>query len=117
MRYSQGENPMAIANYGIAVDRRGSKDVTDFFNVVAFGKAADFAEKYLHKGMKILVSGRLQSGSYTNKDGIKINTVDIIAESQEFCESKKDPLSNVGMPVEEIPDDLDAELPFAPPTR
>ena len=91
VRYSQGENPTAVARYSLAVDRRFSKNEensTDFINIVAFGKAGEFAEKYLHKGTKVLVTGRIQTGSYTNKDGQKVYTTDVVAEDQEFCESK-----------------------------
>jgi len=92
VRYSQGTPPMAIAKYSIAVNRDFKKDgeqQADFFNVVAFGKAGEFAEKYFKKGMQVLITGRLQTGSY-DKDGVKHYTTDIIAEKQEFCESKKD---------------------------
>lgn len=91
IRYSQGANPMAIARYSLAVDRRFAKNgenETDFINIVAFGKSAEFAEKYMHKGMKMLVTGRLQTSSYTNKDGQKINTTEVVVDDQEFCESK-----------------------------
>ena len=92
VRYSQGETPMAIARYSLAVDRRGrnSQDgqTADFINCVAFGRQGEFAEKYLHKGTKMLVEGRLQTGSYTNKDGVKVYTTDVIVENQEFAESK-----------------------------
>ena len=91
VRYSQGENSMAIARYSLAVDRRfnrGDENNTDFINIVAFGKAGEFAEKYLHKGTKVLVTGRIQTGSYTNKDGQKVYTTDVVAEDQEFAESK-----------------------------
>ncbi|MBQ3037148.1 MAG: single-stranded DNA-binding protein [Lachnospiraceae bacterium] len=91
VRYSQGENSMAIARYSLAVDRRynrGEENNTDFINIVAFGKAGEFAEKYLHKGTKVLVTGRIQTGSYTNKDGQKVYTTDVVAEDQEFAESK-----------------------------
>jgi len=91
VRYSQGENSMAIARYTLAVDRRfnrGDENNTDFINIVAFGKAGEFAEKYLHKGTKVLVTGRIQTGSYTNKDGQKVYTTDVVAEDQEFAESK-----------------------------
>ena len=90
VRYSQGENPTAVARYSLAVDRRFSKNEensTDFINIVAFGKAGEFAEKYLHKGTKVLVTGRIQTGSYTNKEGQKVYTTDVVAEDQEFCES------------------------------
>lgn len=91
VRYSQGENTTAIARYTLAVDRRfnrGEENNTDFINIVAFGKSGEFAEKYLHKGTKVLVTGRIQTGSYTNKDGQKVYTTDIVAEDQEFTESK-----------------------------
>lgn len=78
-----------ISRYSLAVDRKYSKDnETDFLNCVCFGKTAEFAEKYLHKGMKIIVVGRIQTGSYTNKDGQKVYTTDIVVEEHEFCESK-----------------------------
>lgn len=82
---------MTLARYSLAVDRRFKRDgeaAADFFNCVTFGKSAEFAEKYFRKGTKVLVTGRLQTGSYTNKDGQKVNTVDIIVEDQEFAESK-----------------------------
>lgn len=84
----QGEN--AVAKYTLAVDRKYAKgdEKTDFISIVAFSKGAEFAEKYLKKGMKIAVTGRIQTGSYTNKDGQKVYTTDIIADTQEFCESK-----------------------------
>ena len=91
VRYSQGENSTAVARYTLAVDRRFSKNEensTDFINIVAFGKAGEFAEKYLKKGTKVLVTGRIQTGSYTNKEGQKVYTTDVVAEDQEFCESK-----------------------------
>lgn len=91
-RYTQGENAMCVARYTLAVDRRGKKDAeqsADFLNIVAFGKAGEFAEKYFRKGMKVVVTGRIQTGSYTNKDGQKVYTTDIVAEDQEFAESKK----------------------------
>ena len=95
VRYSQGDNAMAIARYSLAVDRRGSKkdsgsneQTADFINIVAFGKSGEFAEKYLHKGMKICVSGRIQTGSYTNKEGQKVYTTEVVVDDQEFCESK-----------------------------
>jgi single-strand DNA-binding protein len=91
VRYSQGDNPTAVAKYSLAVDRRFSRNDennTDFINIVAFGKAGEFAEKYLHKGTKVLVTGRIQTGSYTNKEGQKVYTTDVVAEDQEFAESK-----------------------------
>ena len=92
VHYTQGENPTAIARYTLAVDRRVKKEgeqSADFIGVVAFGRAAEFIEKYCHKGVKLLVTGRIQTGSYTNRDGNKVYTTDVIAEEQEFCESKK----------------------------
>lgn len=91
VRYSQGDNSTCIARYTLAVDRRKAPDGTqsaDFIPCVAFGKAGEFAEKYLKKGMRICISGRIQTGSYTNKDGVKIYTTDVIIEEQEFAESK-----------------------------
>lgn len=92
IRYSQsGENQFAIARYSVAVDRKYKRDgepTADFINCIAFGKQGEFAEKYLHKGVKILVEGRIQTGSYTNKDGQKVYTTDIYVESTEFAESK-----------------------------
>ena len=91
VRYSAGENPLAIARYTLAVDRRFRRDgeqSADFISCVAFGKAAEFAEKYFHQGIRITVSGRIQTGSYTNKDGQKVYTTDVVAEDQEFAESK-----------------------------
>lgn len=90
VRFSQGENALCIARYRLAVNRRFKRDgepEADFINCVAFGKQGEFAEKYLHKGMKIAVSGRIQTGSY-EKDGVKHYTTDIVAEEHEFCESK-----------------------------
>lgn len=91
IRYTQGERQMAIARFTLATPRRFKRDNEpdcDFINCIAFGKAGEFAEKYLHKGMKIAVTGRIQTGSYTNKDGQKVYTTDVIVEEQEFCESK-----------------------------
>ena len=91
VRYSQGENSMAIARYTLAVDRRrkteGGQDA-DFIPCVALGKNGEFAEKYLHKGTKIAVEGRIQTGSYQNKEGQTVYTTDVLVESQEFAESK-----------------------------
>ena len=90
VRYSQGDNPTCIARYTLASDRKYSKGddkQTDFINCVAFGKTGEFAEKYLKKGTKILVVGRIQTGSY-EKDGKKYYTTDVVVEEHEFCESK-----------------------------
>ena len=94
VRYTQGESSTAIARYTLAVDRRFARrdqqdaQTADFIGIVAFGKAGEFAEKYLKKGTKIIVTGRIQTGSYTNKDGQKVYTTDVIVEDQEFAESK-----------------------------
>lgn len=89
VRYSQGENAMCIARYNLAVDRRGKDKEADFISCVAFGKTGEFAEKYLKKGMKILISGRIQTGNYTDKEsGKKVYTTDVVVEEHEFCESK-----------------------------
>ncbi|MCD8332865.1 MAG: single-stranded DNA-binding protein, partial [Clostridiales bacterium] len=91
VRYTQGENPTAVARYSLAVDRRFKRDggiTTDFFSIVAFGNRADFSEKYLRKGMKILITGRAQSGYYDNKDGVKTPFFEVVVEEQEFAESK-----------------------------
>ena len=94
VRYSQAAEPMAIARYSLAVDRRRSRNndpneqTADFINCVAFGRAGEFAEKYLKKGTKMLITGRIQTGSYTNKDGVKVYTTEVVVEEQEFAESK-----------------------------
>lgn len=90
VRYVQGENPMAVARYTLAIDRRvnAQEQSADFVNIVAFGKSGEFAEKYFRKGMKVLVTGRIQTGSYTNRDGQKVYTTDVVVEDQEFAESK-----------------------------
>ena len=93
VRQSQGAEPVTIARYTLAVDRRQKKQEgqqADFISCVAFGKAGEFAEKYLHKGTKICVSGRIQTGSYTRQDGTKAYTTDVVIEEQEFAESKAD---------------------------
>ena len=92
VRYSAGENSTAVARYTLAVDRRFRRDgdsaTADFIGCVAFGKSAEFAERYLHKGTKIVATGRIQTGSYVNKDGVKVYTTDVVVEDQEFAESK-----------------------------
>ena len=94
VRYSQGERAMAIARYTLAVDRRGRRggnddsQTADFIPCVAFDRAGEFAEKYFHQGTKIVVTGRIQTGSYTNRDGQKVYTTEVIVEDQEFAESK-----------------------------
>ena len=90
-RVSQGDNPTYITRYTLAVDRKFKRDgeqSADFINCVAFGKSAEFAEKYFRQGMRVLVSGRIQTGSYVNKDGQKVYTTDVIVEDQEFADSK-----------------------------
>jgi single-strand DNA-binding protein len=124
VRYSQGSEPTAIARYSLAVDRKfkreGEQDA-DFINCVAFGKNGEFAEKYLHKGTKIAITGRIQTGSYTNKDNVKVYTTDVVVEEQEFCEKKEQasneapapaPSSNDGSDFMSIPEGLVDELPF-----
>lgn len=123
VRYSQGENAMAIARYTMAVDRKFKRDGeqnADFINCIAFGKNGEFAEKYLHKGIKIAIEGRWQSGSYTNRDGQKVYTNDCVVESCEFAESKN--ASQSERPQQQtnnsdgewmsIPDGIDTDLPF-----
>lgn len=94
VRYTQTAEPMAIARYTLAVDRRyqrnnaGDEQTADFISCVAFGKAGEFVEKYLRKGIKITISGRIQTGSYTNKEGQKVYTTEVVVEEQEFAESK-----------------------------
>ena len=120
VRYSQGQTSTAIARYSMAVDRKfkrqGEADA-DFLNCVAIGKSGEFAEKYLRKGMKIAVVGRIQTGSYVNKDGQKVYTTDIVVEEHEFCESKGTTSAQPAAPKSSdgfmnIPDGLDEELPF-----
>ncbi len=121
IRYSQGENSMAIARYTLAVNRRFKKDEevnADFINCVAFSKNGEFAEKYLRQGIKIAVEGHWQTGSYTNKDGQKVYTNNCVVDSQEFCESKNSNQQNNPAPISNddgfmnIPDGIDDELPF-----
>lgn len=128
VRYTQNENSTAVARYSLAVDRRfkreGEQDA-DFIGCVAFGRAAEFAEKWLHKGSKIVVTGRIQTGSYTNKDGQKVYTTDVVIEEQEFAESKaasegngggysgsRSNNSSSGDGFMDVPDGIDEELPF-----
>lgn len=96
IRYSQnGDKQMAVARYTLAVDRKGRRDGNqqnaDFISCVAFDKCAEFAEKYLRKGVKIAITGRIQTGSYTNRDGVRTYTTDVVVEENEFCESKNSP--------------------------
>lgn len=124
-RYTSGENSMCIARYTLAVDRRFKRDgdqSADFIPCVAFGKAGEFAEKYIKKGTKIAVSGRIQTGSYTNKDGVKVYTTEVVVEEQEFAESKSGNSGSDRKQTEakkddmdgfmNIPDGIDDELPF-----
>ena len=122
VRYSQGDSATAVARYTVAVDRRFKRDnepTADFIPCVVFGRSAEFAEKYFRQGMRISVSGRIQTGSYTNKDGVRVYTTDIVVEEQEFAESKKS--QGYGMNEEgsagdgfmNVPDGIDEELPFS----
>ena len=138
VRYSQGENSTAIARYTLAVDRRfrrikDGEQTADFIGCVAFGRSAEFAEKYFRQGLKVVVTGRIQTGSYTNKDGQKVYTTDVVVEEQEFAESKASsdsyaashprteaaPAPSMPSPSAasadgfmNIPDGIDEELPF-----
>ena len=144
VRYSSGENPQAVARYTLAVDRRfrrqNDDQTADFISCVAFGRQGEFAEKYLHQGTKIVVSGRLQTGSYTKNDGTRVYTTDVVIEEQDFAESKSVSSENAasyqppqGAPAPapaqasggsgsapaadpngfmNIPDGIDEELPF-----
>ena len=132
VRYSQGDSATAVARYTLAVDRRFNRNnddqTADFIGCVAFGRSGEFAEKYLHKGTKVVVTGRIQTGSYTNKDGVKVYTTDVVVEDQEFAESKNSAGNNdggfvpAGRPAPapmaagdgfmNSPDGIDEELPF-----
>lgn len=136
VRYSAGDNSMAIARYSLAVDRRGRRNggneeqTADFINIVAFGRDGEFAEKYLRKGNRILVEGRIQTGSYTNKDGQRVYTTEVVVERHEFVESRNSsgnsdfandsfapaaggrPQTEVSDGFMNIPDGIDEELPF-----
>ena len=134
VRYTQGNEPMAVARYTLAVNRRTRKEdgsqEADFINIVAFRKAGEFAEKYFRQGLKVIVTGRIQTGSYTNKEGQKIYTTDVVVEDQEFAESKAvsdanagsfrqaapspapAPAADAGDGFMNIPDGIDEELPF-----
>lgn len=102
----EGENP--IAKFTLAVDRRFKKGEADFINCVAFGKTAEFAQKYFKQGSRAIVNGRIQTGSYTNKDGLKVHTTDVVVENMEFGESKKTDIDG----FMQIPSDIADELPF-----
>lgn len=123
VRITAGENPMQIARYTLAVDRRFKKDgdQADFIRCVAFGKAAEFAEKYMYKGKKYCIAGRIQTGSYTDREtGKKVYTTDIVVEEQEFVEPKGDSRqqgdsqqgSDIGDGFMSIPDGVDEDLPW-----
>lgn len=121
VRYSQGGDNMAIARISLAVDKkfkRNGEQTSDFINCIAFGKTAEVIEKYVVKGTKIAVVGHLQTGSYTNKDGQKVYTTDVVIDELEFCESKSNQTQNNAPKNAEdqgfmnIPDGLDDELPF-----
>ena len=136
IRYSSGDTQTAVARYTLAVDRRfkrqGDDQTADFISCVVFGKGAEFAENYLHQGIKIGVTGRIQTGSYTNKDGQKVYTTDVVVEEQEFVESKAaqaaamptggyqqaaaparpEPAQAAGDGFMNIPDAIEEELPF-----
>ena len=108
VRYSQGDNATAVARYTLAVNRKFKKDgdpTADFISCVVFGRSAEFTEKYFRKGMQVAISGRIQTGSYTNKDGQKVYTTDVVVEEQEFAESSSDDFMN-------IPAGIDEEVPF-----
>ena len=121
VRYSQGDNATAVARYTLAIDRKYNREEqsADFINCVAFGKAAEFAEKYFRKGIRIAITGRIQTGSYTNRDGQRVYTTDVVIEEQEFAESKNASTDNpTPYPTTgsdgfmNIPDGIDEELPF-----
>ena len=123
IRWSQGDNSTCIARYTVAVDRKIKRDGeanADFISCIAFGKSGEFAEKYLHKGTKVVITGRIQTGSYTNKDGNKVYTTDVVVEEQEFAESKAAASGNQGSQSQKtsgagfmnVPAGMDEELPF-----
>lgn len=127
VRYSQGENASAVARFSLAVDRRmarNGENNTDFINCVAFGKTAEFLERFGRKGTKFVIEGRIQTGSYTNKDGQKVYTTDVVCEQVEFAESKGASEGGASAPADRpspsgavdgfmnIPDGIDEELPF-----
>lgn len=131
IRYSQGESSTAIARFSLAVDRRFRRDndeqTADFINCVAFGRTAEFLERFGRKGTKFVLEGRIQTGSYTNKDGQRVYTTDVVAENVEFAESKNNSLAGndfggapsapspsgaAGDGFMNIPEGIDEELPF-----
>ena len=121
VRYTSGDNPMCIARYTLAVDRRYKKEgqpTADFLNCVALAKNGEFAEKYFHKGMKIAIMGSIQTGSYTNREGQKVYTTEILVDRQEFADGKPTSQPEQSQPQSkpqdfmDIPDGMDSELPF-----
>lgn len=123
VKYTAGDNPTAVAKYQLAVNRnyaREGQPNADFIRCVTFGRNAEFTEKYMHKGTKIVIAGRIQTGSYTNQEGQKVYTTDIVVEEQEFAESKKANQQSGSRPQPSnsddgfmnIPDGIDEELPF-----
>lgn len=120
VRYSNTQNgeQMCIARYTLAVDRKGKDAGADFITCVAFGKNGEFAEKYVKKGIKYGIAGRIQTGSYTNKEGKKVYTTDVVVEEHEFCESKSSdntqpaPKQSTDEGFMKIPEGIEADLPF-----
>jgi len=131
VRYSQGDNPLAIARYTLAVDRRFKRDnepTADFIPCTVFGRSAEFAEKYFKQGMRVAISGRIQTGSYTNREGAKVYTTEVVVEDQEFAQNRDENSGNMssyqqstpnaggdadpGDGFMNIPDGIDEELPF-----
>lgn len=126
LRYSQGTNSLAITRYTLAVDRRVKRDgeaSADFISCVVFGHSAEFAEKYFRQGMRVTICGRIQTGSYTNRDGAKVYTTDVVVEEQEFADNKGDREGMQPIPEKafgrepgdgfmDIPDGIEEELPF-----
>lgn len=124
IRYTQGQEQICVARYTLAVDRRYRQEgqqAADFISCVAFGKSGEFAEKYLRKGTKITIAGRIQTGSYTNRDGQKVYTTDVVVEEQEFAESKASQergqqaagSMTTGDGFMSIPEDISEQLPFS----
>lgn len=123
VRYSQGEKATAVARYTLAVERRFKREgeaTADFIPCVVFGRSAEFVEKYFRQGMRISVSGRIQTGSYTNREGMKVHTTEVVVEEQEFAESRSEYQQRQGMPEEPglgdgftaPPEEIEEELPF-----
>lgn len=117
VRYTQGQEQMAIARYTLAVNRRGKDAGADFINCVCFSKSAEFAEKYLKKGQEVLIQGRINVGSYVNKEGQKVYATDVIVEAHEFCGTKADAPQAQPQKTPEggymvIPEGIEGDLPF-----